>query len=88
MECFNFNRFQSAQIKMILVYKKYIFCEELSSVLIPWLPIYPCVHAIRCPFLYICHPEKNLNLVIKLVIKIVETLWKHLSQRSTTHEMV
>ena len=30
--------------------------------LIPWLPIYPCVHAIRCPFLYICHSEKTLNL--------------------------
>ena len=36
--------------------------STLSSVLTPWLPIYPCVHAIRCPFLYICHSEKNLNL--------------------------
>ena len=34
----------------------------MSSVLTPWLPIYPCVHAIRCPFLYIFHSEKNLNL--------------------------
>ena len=47
---------------MILEYKKYIFCEEMSSVFTPWLPIYPCVHAIRCPFLYIFHSEKNLNL--------------------------
>ena len=62
MEYFNFNRFLSVQIKMIFVYKKYIFCEEMSSVLTPWLPIYPCVHAIRCPFLYIFHSEKNLNL--------------------------
>ena len=62
MEYFNFNRFLSVQIKMILVYKKYIFCEEMSSVLTPWLPIYPCVHAIRCPFLYIFHSEKNVNL--------------------------
>ena len=35
MEYFNFNRFLSVQIKMILVYKKYIFCEEMSSVLTP-----------------------------------------------------
>ena len=34
----------------------------MSSVLNPWLPIYPCVHAIRCPFLYMFHSEKNLNL--------------------------
>ena len=34
----------------------------MSSVLTPWLTIYPCVHAIRCPFLYIFHSEKNLNL--------------------------
>ena len=46
MEYFNFNRFLSVQIKMILVYKKYIFCEEMSSVPTPWLPIYPCVPAI------------------------------------------
>ena len=45
MEYFDFNKFLSVQIKMILVYKKYIFCEEMSSVLTPWLPIYPCVHA-------------------------------------------
>ena len=51
MEYFNFNRFLPVQIKMILVYKKYIFYEEMSSVLTPWLLIYPCVHAIRCPFL-------------------------------------
>ena len=62
MEYFDFNRFLSVQIKIILVYKKYIFCEEMSSVLTPWLPIYPCVHAIRCPFLYIFHTEKNLNI--------------------------
>ena len=34
----------------------------MSSVLTPWLPIYPCVHTIRYPFLYIFHSEKNLNL--------------------------
>ena len=62
MEYFNFNRFLSVQIKMILVYKKYIFCEEMSSVLTPWWPIYPWLHAIRCPFLYMIHSEKNLNL--------------------------
>ena len=33
MEYFNVNRFLSVQIKIILVYKKYIFCEEMSSVL-------------------------------------------------------
>ena len=60
MEYFNFNRFLSVQIKMILVYKKYIFYEEMSSVLTPWLPIYPCVYAIRCPFLYIFHSEKKI----------------------------
>ena len=63
MEYFDVNRFLSVQIQMILVYKKYIFCEEKSSVLTPWLPIYPCVHAIRCPFLYMFHSEKNLNLI-------------------------
>ena len=40
MEYFNFNRFLSLQIKMILVYKKYIFCEEMSSALTPWYIIY------------------------------------------------
>ena len=35
MVYFNFDRFLSVQIKMILVNKKYIFCEEMSSVLIP-----------------------------------------------------
>ena len=60
MEYFDFNRFLSVQIKMILVYKKYIFCEEMFSVLTPWLPIYPCVHAIRCPFLYIFNSEKKI----------------------------
>ena len=48
---------------MTLVLKKYIFCEEMSSVLTTWLPIYPCVHAIKCLFLYMFHSEKkNLNL--------------------------
>ena len=63
MEYFDFNRFLSVQIKMILVYKKYIFCEEMSSVLTPWLPIYPCVHAIRYPFLYIFHSEKKSKFI-------------------------
>ena len=63
MEYFNFNRFLSVQIKMILVYKKYIFREEMSSVLTPWLPIYPCVHAIRCPFLYLFHSEKKSKFI-------------------------
>ena len=49
---------------MILVYKKYIFCEEMSSVLTPWLPIYPCVHAIRFPFLYIFHSEKKIKIYL------------------------
>ena len=38
--------------------QKYIFREQMSSVLTPWLPIYPCVFAIRCPFLYMFHWEK------------------------------
>ena len=31
----------------------------MSSVLTPWLLIYPCVHVIRCPFLYMFHSEKK-----------------------------
>ena len=70
---------------MILVLKKYFFCEEMSSVLTPWLPIYPCVHAIRCPFLYMFHTEKNLNLFTKnqcnemcVCVRLLEWLhWWH-----------
>ena len=85
MEYFNFNRFLSVQIKLISVYKKHIFCEEMSSVLTPWLPIYPRVHAIRCPFLYIFHTEKNLNLFatnrcnkMSVCVRLLEWLhWWH-----------
>ena len=48
---------------MILVLKKKNFCEEMSSVLTPWLPIYPSVHAIRCPFLYMFHTEKKSQFI-------------------------
>ena len=57
---------------MILVYKKYIFCEEMSSVLTPWWPIYPWLHAIRCPFLYMIHSEYILIYLPQIdVIKCV-----------------
>ena len=57
----------------------------MSSVLTPWLPIYPCVHAIRCPFLYVFHSEKNLNLFVTnrcnkmcLFVRLLEWLhWWH-----------
>ena len=36
MEYYDFNKFLSVQMKIILVYKKYIFCKEISSLLTPW----------------------------------------------------
>ena len=64
MEYFRFNRFLIVQIKLLLMYKKCFFCEEMSSVLIPWLPIYPCMLAIRCPFLCMFRTDKKVKIYL------------------------
>ena len=62
MEYFHFDIFLSVQFKLFLMYKKCIFCEEMSSVLTPWLLIYPRVLTIRCSFLCMFRTEKSQNV--------------------------
>ena len=68
MQYFHFIRFLSVQFKLFLMYKKCIFCQEMFSVLTVWLPIYPCVLAIRyhtasqLPSFHICFPGQRGNM--------------------------
>ena len=61
MEYLDFNRFLSVQIKMILVYKNTFSVKKCPVCsLLDYQSTHVC--RIRCPFLYIFHSEKNLNL--------------------------
>ena len=64
MEYLNFNRFLSVQIKMILVYKNTFSVKKCPVCsLLDYQSTHVCMQFnYRCPFLYIFHSEKNLNL--------------------------
>ena len=61
MEYFDFNRFLSVQIKMVLVCKKIIFGQEMSSVLTPYQSTHVCMQ-LDAPFFTYFTQKKNLNL--------------------------